>query len=238
MSENAAAAAVRRLIREARFATLATLEETGAPYASLVAVGTDEFGQPTFLISRLARHTKNIGRDQRISVLVATAGTDDPLDAPRASLLGRIAPAGADARPRYLARHESAAGYADFADFGFFHMELESAHLVEGFGRIVDVPGRELITDWTGADELKAGQAGVIAHMNSDHADAVALYATALLKAPSGPWRMISIDPDGCELMADGLVRRLSFGVRCVTMTAVRQELVRLVGEARRDAAA
>lgn len=233
-----AAATVRRLIREARFGALATLEENGAPYASLVAIGTDEAGRPTFLISRLAKHTKNIERDTRISLLVSASGAEDPLNAGRASLLGRIAPAEVDARPRYLARHGTAAGYADFPDFAFFRMELESAHLVEGFGRIVDVPGNALVSDWTGADELKAGQDGVISHMNADHADAVALYATVLLKAPDGAWRMLSLDPDGCELICGDLVRRLDFEARCETFSAVRQELVRLVGLARRDAAA
>ncbi|MEP9349238.1 DUF2470 domain-containing protein [Xanthobacter sp. KR7-225] len=230
-----AAAAVRRLIREARFGALGTLEDGGAPYASLVAVATDEAGRPTFLISRLAKHTKNIARDPRISLLVAAAGAADPMNAPRASLIGRIAAAGADARPRFLARHADAAGYADFADFAFWRMEVESAHLVEGFGRIVDVPGAKLLTDWSGAADLAAATEGVVSHMNSDHADAVALYATRLLGAPEGEWRLLAIDPDGCELAMGDLVRRLDFAEHCPSPAAVRKELVRLVGEARRD---
>lgn len=234
-ANDTAAAAVRRLVREARFGALATLEEGGAPYASLVALSTDAAGRPTFLISRLARHTRNIGRDTRISLLVAAAGAADPMNAPRASLLGRIAPAGEDARPRFLARHADAAGYADFADFAFWRMELDEAHLVQGFGRIVDVPGAGLLTDWSAAADLKAATEGVVSHMNSDHADAVALYATRLLGAPDGAWRMLAVDPDGCELAMGDLVRRLDFAQRCPTPAAVRKELVRLVGEARRD---
>lgn len=233
-----AATAVRRLIREARFGALGTLEESGAPYTSLAAVATDEAGRPTFLISRLAKHTKNIARDPRISLLVAAAGAADPMNAPRASLLGRIAPAGADARPRFLARHADAAGYADFADFAFYRMEVDSAHLVEGFGRIVDVPGARLLTDWSAAADLRAAAEGIISHMNADHADAVALYATRLLGAPAGDWRMMAIDPDGCELAWGDLVRRLDFAEQCANSAAVRKELVRLVGEARRDNAA
>ncbi|MFG1361203.1 HugZ family pyridoxamine 5'-phosphate oxidase [Xanthobacter pseudotagetidis] len=230
-----AAAAVRRLIREARFGALGTLEENGAPYASLVAVATDDAGRPTFLISRLARHTKNIARDTRISLLVSAAGVADPMNSPRASLLGRIVPAGEDARPRFLARHADAAGYADFADFAFYRMEVDEAHLVEGFGRIIDVPGTKLLTDWSTASDLKAAAEGVISHMNSDHADAVALYATRLLGAPEGDWRMLAIDPEGCELAMGDRVRRLDFAEHCTSSAAVRKELVRLVGEARRD---
>ncbi|MBB6309967.1 HugZ family protein [Xanthobacter tagetidis] len=230
-----AATAVRRLIREARFGALGTLEDGGAPYASLVAVATDDAGRPTFLISRLARHTRNIARDPRISLLVSAAGVADPMNSPRASLLGRIAPAGDDARPRFLARHPDASGYADFADFAFYRMEVEEAHLVEGFGRIVDVAGTKLLTDWSAAADLKAAAEGVIAHMNSDHADAVALYATRLLGAPDGDWRMLAIDPEGCELALGDRVRRLDFAETCTNSAAVRKELVRLVGEARRD---
>lgn len=234
MTDPAAASAVRHLIREARFGALATLEPGGAPYASLVAVGTDPEGRPTLLISRLARHTRNIGADARVSLLVSATGGEDPLNAPRASLVGRIASAEApQVRTRYLARHAAASGYADFKDFAFFRVEVESAHLVEGFGRIVDVPGSALLTDWSDADELASGQDGVIAHMNADHADAVSLYATVLLGAPQGAWRMISLDPEGCEVSTGDLVRRLDFPQRSTSLAAVRKELVALVHSAR-----
>lgn len=236
MTDTSAAAAVRRLIREARFGALATLEKEGGPYASLVAVGTEPEGRPTFLISRLARHTRNIAGDGRISLLVSAAGAADPLDAPRASLVGRIAPAPEEeVRTRYLARHEAASGYADFTDFGFYRMELDHAHLVEGFGRIVDVPGEALLTRWDDAQELAAGQAGVIAHMNADHADAISLYATVLLGAPAGDWRMVSLDPEGTEISTGDLVRRLDFPHRVTDLSAVRKELVALVQKARQE---
>ncbi|MFG1377854.1 HugZ family protein [Xanthobacter autotrophicus] len=236
---DSAAAAVRRLIREARFGALATLEGAGGPYASLVAVATDPEGRPTLLISRLARHTRNIAGDARVSLLVSAAGTVDPLDAPRASLIGRIVPAPqAEVRTRYLARHPAAAGYVDFADFAFHAIHVEEAHLVEGFGRIKDVHGDDLITDWTGAEALAAGADGVIAHMNADHSDAVALYATVLLGAPEGAWRMVAVDPEGCEISSGELVRRLDFSRRVTELTAVRQELVALVQKARQGTAA
>ncbi len=223
------ATAVRHLVREARFGALATLEGDGAPYASLVAISTDPEGRPTLLISRLAR----------VSLLISAAGAADPLNAPRASLIGRIVPAPApEVRARYLARHAAAAGYADFTDFAFYAIEITEAHLVEGFGRIVDVPGEKLLTSWQGADALSEGTAGVIEHMNADHSDAVKLYATVLLAAPEGDWRMLSLDPEGCELICGDLVRRLDFTRRVEDLAAVRQELVKLVADARRGTAA
>ena len=38
----------------------------------------------------------------------------------------------------YLERHPDAARYADFADFSLYRFEIESGHLVAGFGRIVE----------------------------------------------------------------------------------------------------
>lgn len=234
-----AAATVRRLVREARFGTLATLDADGGPYASLVAVATDPEGRPTLLISRLARHTQNIARDARVSLMVADAAAADPLNAARASLVGRIAEAGDPlVRPRYLARHEAAAGYADFADFGFYRIDVDHAHLVEGFGRIVDVPGDRLLTDWTGADDIRAAHAGIVSHMNADHADAVALYATVLAGAPEAAWRMVGIDPEGFEITSGEQVRHLIFPQRNNNVGEIRKNLVALVEQARKAGAA
>ncbi len=241
MTLPAAAIAVRRLVREARFGALATLDADGGPYASLVAVATDPCGAPSFLISSLARHTRNLGRDPRASLLIA-AGAADPMNAPRAGLTGRITrvdPAETEAvQARFVARHPDAAGYAGFADFAFCRMAVDGAHLVEGFGRIVDVEGAALLTGWAGAEGLAAGQAGVIAHMNEDHADAMVLYATALLGAPAGEWRMIGIDPEGCELATADMVRRLDFPAPAPDTSSVRQQLVALVQAARAAGAA
>ncbi|MFG1401468.1 HugZ family pyridoxamine 5'-phosphate oxidase [Xanthobacter sediminis] len=230
-----AAATVRRLIREARFGTLATLDADGGPYASLVAVGTDPEGRPTLLISRLARHTQNIARDTRVSLMISDGGAADPLNAARASLVGRIVAAGDPlVRARYLGRHEAATGYADFKDFGFFRIDVDHAHLVEGFGRIVDVPGEKLITDWSGADDIRAAHDGIVSHMNADHAEAVALYATALAKAPDAAWRMVGIDPDGFEITSGEQVRHLIFPQRNNSVGEIRKSLVALVDEARK----
>ncbi len=228
---------IRRLMREARFGALGTLEADGAPYASLVAVAPDAEGAPTLLLSGLARHTRNLQRDPRASLLLAAGEAGDPLNAPRTSLLGRMElQPEADARARFLARHPEAEGYADFADFAFYRLALREAHLVEGFGRIVTLPASGLLTDWDGAQPVREAVGGVISHMNQDHADAIALYARVLLGEPEGPdgaWRMVGLDPDGCEIAAGEKVRRLDFPQRVTDVAAVRQVLVALVTQAR-----
>ena len=76
-------------------------------------------------------------------------------------------------------------------------MEIERAHLVAGFGRIVDLAAEDILTDLAGAEALIEAEAGAVAHMNADHADALRLYATKLLGAPDGDWRCTGCDPEG-----------------------------------------
>lgn len=138
---------VRELLRRAPRASLATLTEGGAPYASLVLVADDGAGAPLLLLSDLAEHTKNLKRDPRASLLVEPAEVSgDPLAAARATFLGHVERvAGEDARARFVARHPSAAMYAGFADFGLYRLAVERVHLVGGFGRIHWISGADYL---------------------------------------------------------------------------------------------
>src|SRR6186997_2813737 len=79
----------RTLVARIPTGTLCTLalEPEGYPYGSFVTVAFDE-GDPVFLISGLAEHTKNLERDARASLLVAESGADDPLANGRVTMLG------------------------------------------------------------------------------------------------------------------------------------------------------
>lgn len=237
----------RRLLRATDRASIATIRrgnagQEGWPYAALVLIAVDQDASPVLLISGLAEHTKDIARDDRVALLVdGTAGLDEPLTGPRVTLLGRIARTDEDRhRARFLARHPGAAMYADFKDFGFYRVTVERAHLVGGFGRIHWIEGGALIDTVEAA--LADREADILEHMNSDHADAVALYATKLLgQKPAGEgmaWRLTGVDPEGCDLKilgegGGGRVARLDFSRRIADADAARGELVRLVKQAR-----
>ncbi|QTL04357.1 pyridoxamine 5'-phosphate oxidase family protein [Aquabacter sp. L1I39] len=232
MSEprESAAARARQVVAEAGFAALATLEPEGAPYASLVAVAPDLEGRPLLLLSTLARHTRNLTADSRVSLLFAGPRGEDPLNAPRVSLLGEIAVVAAEeAKATYLARHPLASGYADFTDFSFYRMDVREAHLVGGFGRIVTLPGADVGVDWTGAEALKGAVDGIVSHMNEDHLDAIQGYAHRLLKETGTDWRMLSIDPEGTTLIREDRTRRLDFPGRITSAGEARKMLVALV---------
>jgi putative heme iron utilization protein len=232
------AAYSKRLIREARTGALATLNEDGGPYASLVTVSTLPDNSPVLYLSNLAKHTANFKRDPRVSLLVEEHRPGDPLAIGRVSVIGRIAVTeDPSAARRHVARHVSAKGFMKFPDFSWYRIEMQSAHLVAGFGRIVGVEGKNLLTDIGDAQELVAAEEGAVNHMNEDHRDAISLYATQLLKAQEGDWRMVSLDPEGCDLMAGETVRRLDFPARLTKAGDLRVTLAKLAREARALAA-
>lgn len=149
MSDLAAVAiTARTLLSKAPRASLATLTASGAPYASLVLTADDGAGAPLLLLSDLAEHTKNLARDPRASLLVESVGqAGDPLAAPRATFLGEAARLDdAAAKASFVARHPSAATYADFKDFALYRLAISRIHLVAGFGRIDGISGDQYRT--------------------------------------------------------------------------------------------
>ena len=155
----------------------------------------------------------------------------------RVTVLGRAERTG-DKRQieRFLARHEEARGYATFKDFHFYRVAPTRAHLVAGFGRIHWIEGGALLCRGN-MDALSNAESEILAHMNADHGEALALYAERLLGlAPmpdSKPWRMTGIDPEGLDLEAGGVTARLGFDQPVLDPDAARAELVRLAKLAR-----
>jgi putative heme iron utilization protein len=229
------AAAAKKLLREARSGALATLMAgSGDPYCSLVNVATAADGAPLLLISRLAVHTRNILADPRVSLMVDERKAGDPLEGARVMLMGTAAATGdPEARRRYLDRQPEAEMFAGFGDFAFYRIEPSAAHLVAGFGRIVDLAPKDILTETADAGELVAAEPGILAHMNQDHADAIRLYATRLLGAPDGDWRCVGCDPDGLELQHGRTALRLPFPQRVRAPGVLRQVLKQMADEAR-----
>ena len=229
------AVAAKKLLREARSGALATLMAgSGDPYCSLVNVATAADGAPLLLISRLAVHTKNVLGDSRVSLMVDERKEGDPLQGARVMLMGTAAASeDPQVRRRYLDRQPEAEMFAGFADFAFYTVTLNGAHLVAGFGRIVDLKPQDILTDTADAAELVAAEPDILAHMNEDHAEACRLYATKLLGAPDGAWRCVGCDPEGLELQLDRTALRLPFPQRVRAPGVLRQVLKQLAEDAR-----
>lgn len=232
-------AATKKLLREARSGALATLmpasfDMSGAPYCSLVNVATAADGAPLMLLSTLAIHTKNILADPRASLMLDERKEGDPLEGARIMLMGTVAKTEEpSARARYISYQPEAQTFADFKDFAFYRLEIARVHLVAGFGRIVDLAPADVLTDLAGADALLDAEAGAVAHLNADHADAVRLYATRLLGAADGDWRCAGCDPEGLDLQRGRTGLRLPFPRRVTGPGPLRQVLKELAKAAR-----
>jgi putative heme iron utilization protein len=230
----------KELLRTTRAGALATIDRnTGHPFASLANIATDSDGSPVILISRLSTHTANLEADGRASVLLAATGKGDPLAHPRLTLIGSFVRVPRDdqkepqLRRRFLARHPKSELYAGFADFSFWRLDAISAHLNGGFARAADLRAADVLTDISGADDLIEAEASAVAHMNADHAEAVGLYATKLLGAEDGPWRLTGLDPDGLDLACGDATLRLAFAERVTTAQQLRKMVVDLAAQAR-----
>jgi putative heme iron utilization protein len=227
------------LLRRSRQGALATLMiGSGDPYCSLVNLASHPDGSPILLISRLALHTRNVLADGRASLMLDERAPGDPLEGARIMLAANAEEAAAEdvalLRRRYLNVHPSAEMFVDFKDFSFFRLRPKGAHLVAGFGRIVDLSAEQILTDLAGTDALLSAEQGAVAHMNEDHRDALNLYATKLLGAPTAEWRCTGCDPDGLDLATDTAAKlRLDFPERVTGPGELRKMLVRLAGEAR-----
>jgi putative heme iron utilization protein len=229
----------RDLIRRLDRASLATLlpgPEGAGPYASLVLVGLAHDLSPLLLLSDLAEHSRAIASDSRVSLLFdGTVGLEQPLTGPRVTVLGRASKTEDEGlKRRFLARHPDAEMYAGFADFNFYRVDVERAHIVAGFGKIAWLAAGDLALPALGG--LAESEEGILEHMNSDHADTLQLFAGKLLGRAGQDWRMTGIDRDGIDLRQGGAVARLGFDPPLAALEEVRPRLIALAKQARESA--
>lgn len=232
-----------RIAREARGlmlresnAVLSTLsvDVEGFPFGSITPYCFDRRGHPAIFISRIAQHTKNIGRDPRVSLTVAESGAEDSQAAGRVTLLGRAEripdDEGDDVR-RYWRHFPESEGYRKTHDFDLYAVRPVRARFIAGFGRI----------HWVGAERFARAnpfsavqERSAVEHMNADHADAVARYcALAGIPLPAdGRPAMVGVDGEGFHLRVGGRLHRFPFDEDVSDMRQLRARLVALTRRA------
>ena len=221
--------AVRRLLRAARFATLATSAQ-GQPFASLVTPACTPDLSLVLFLSDLSEHTRHLRADPRCSLLICgPAAEANPQTAPRVTVTG-LAEAIDDPalKTRYLAVHPYASLYAAFADFHLWRIKPMNALFVGGFARAVRLKSADLTPDAGAVAAVAAAEASIVAHCNQDHPTSLAAIA-----GEPGVWRMATADVDGCDLTQADRVVRIHWVAPVASAGAIRSELVRLAREAR-----
>lgn len=229
--------AARCLLRGAAYCVLAT-QRDGQPFAALVTPAFTPEMSALLLLSGLSEHTRELMGEPRCALIaVGQPAGPNPQTAPRAILTGRAAPVppeeAAALKARYLARRPYAQMYAEFADFTLWRVSPGGGQYVGGFARAHRLRREQLLPDPAAVAAIAAAEAEILAHMNTDHPDAVAAIARHLGGRADGPWRLVGVDPDGADLAAGDEVLRLAFLAPAASVEAVRAELVAAVRAAR-----
>jgi putative heme iron utilization protein len=229
VSEPSPAWEARKLLRAARVGALASATD-GQPFASLVTPACSADLSPLLLLSDLSEHTRHLRVEPRCSVLVTGIPEGaNPQTAPRVTVTG-LAERTADAalKARYLAVHPYAAQYADFGDFALWRVRPLGGLYVGGFARAARLRAADLAPEPAAVAAIEAAAAGIMAHCNADHPDAM----VAIAGAP-GDWRMVAVDVDGCDLALGERVVRIHWSAPVIDANGVRHEMIRLARTAR-----
>ena len=232
-------ASIIKLLRRGMNGALSTsfLSRSGWPYASMITYATDVGGSPIFLLSDLSDHTKNLEKDKRAGFLVESCSAlKRPQTGKRISLLGRINKTKNDNdAKRFLARHPSAKNYVFFKDFNFYKMAVSEVHFIGGFAISEWYRGNDVIALKKHVNDLTVNVDAILDHMNTDHSETIDYYANILCNRRGVDWKMIGVDCDGFDLMKKERLARLDFQHRIFNLSSIREELVSLANEAKKN---
>jgi putative heme iron utilization protein len=239
VAETSLAERARTLASLGRIGSLSThsRKHPGFPFGSMMPYAADDLGRPIFFISTMAMHTQNLQQDARASLLITQPDVSgDPLGAARLTLLGAVSePPAAEVRELYLSRYENAKFWQDYNDFAFYRLEVSGVYFIGGFG----VMGWVSAEDYGSArpDPLAEAAAGIIQHMNADHAAALVLIARRFAGEVVDEAAMTAVDRLGFHLRLKSgdkvHGRRVAFLREVRDRDAARQVLVEMVEQAR-----
>ena len=227
MSEKAVAA--RRLLNHQSVGVLSTqsVDVEGYPFGSIAPYVLNHDGQPVMLISDIAQHTRNIKRNNKVSLTVFDRTSGDPQAGGRLTWIGDaelVNQADAEIRQRYLRYFPSAESYFETHDFSFYCIHLRRARFIGGFGQIYWVEADAMLLN----NPFRKAEAKIVEHMNKDHEKALRHYCKALKRVDVQTVAMTGIDSEGFDLLADGRKLRIDFDSPITTVEEARATLARL----------
>jgi putative heme iron utilization protein len=127
----------KELLKTNRSGTIATFsaKHPGFPFASVVNYSVSAAGEPVFLLSSMATHSKNLRANPNVSLMVSDG---DDLSKARMTLIGTVKPVHeaelAAIKGSHLKSNPDAQQWVDFGDFQFFQMTIVDCYMVAGFG--------------------------------------------------------------------------------------------------------
>jgi len=145
MTDEEALEVAKSLISTSTFAVLGTLTEDGFPYTSLTQIIT-QAGVPYLLLSDLSDHTKNIVRDNHISLFFDGTDETNKMNSPRITLMGVATKIDKSlVEDLFYSQHPKTKLYFSFADFNVWKLDAVRARLNAGFGKAFDFDKGDLV---------------------------------------------------------------------------------------------
>ncbi len=170
-SHDSSCAQARALLLRGKSGVLSTLsvDVPGYPFGSVVPYCLDGQGNPVIYISDIAQHSKNIGHDGRVSIIIRADDGDDVQAIARLTLLAdaeNLEPDERELKRRYGRFFPSSGDYTQAHGFFFCRLRVIKARYIGGFGEIYWFEAEDLLlpNPFFPEEEEKA-----IAHMNEDH---------------------------------------------------------------------
>jgi heme iron utilization protein len=221
------------LLKRQSVGVLSTLsvDVEGYPFGSIAPYILNYDGVPTMLISDIAQHTRNIKRNNKVSLTIFDQCADDPQASSRLTWIGNaelVDSSDAKIRHRYLRYFPSAESYFETHDFSLYCISLRRARFIGGFGEIYWIEPDAMLLK----NPFSETERGIVEHMNQDHKQALFHYCDILKVATVNAVAMTGIDSEGFDMLADNRKLRIDFDTPISTVEAARATLVKLARKA------
>lgn len=224
----------RNFLRANSAGVLAThsLDVVGYPFGSVTPYLIDKDGLPVIFISSLAQHTKNIEANNKVSLTVFDLKAKDVQESARLTWIGEAALVKEnleETKKRYARYFPNSKTHLELSDFKFYQINLTRARFIGGFGKIAWVEPKDILLE----NALHRVEADIVEHMNEDHINTMKDYCQGLKQFSANEVKMIGIDTEGFDLLADNTRLRFTFEKAIVTAEDARAALVLMARKAR-----
>lgn len=205
-----------------------SVEHPGYPFGSVVPYALGRDGSPLLLLSHLSQHTKNVDTDRRCSLTILQTGDGDVQELARLNAIGETLPLPAvEDGERYFAYYPHARPYLDDLGFRFYRFQPLRFHWNGGFATARWYANERLVR--TNPLDAKT-EARIVAHMNSDHVDALRAYLAHSGIDDTGVVAMVGIDAEGMDLRVAGQLKRIPLLRPIADADEARRVLVEMAG--------
>lgn len=136
-----------QVIRSTRIASLGTLHDE-VPQVSMTAfIYDDDFSAFYIFVSRLAQHTVDMQKDNRVSLMICETDDDreDPQTLARVSIRGKAEmiqvgePGFTRLKEKYIARFPESEKLFNLSDFSFWRVSPRGGRYVAGFAKAFNI---------------------------------------------------------------------------------------------------